>query len=339
MPIGERRWNPYRFVPLRAEPVERSKPLSQGDYVGLMGRISCKLTALTPMVCGQRLFIRRDGVPCIPGTSLKGVIRSVSELVGNGCNVFDKNDGPHSKCKDVNKLCITCQLFGTVHEGKSYQGNVSISDVLLKNSPIESRRWRREWVVLSSPKPRHRAFYGQSNKRKVYHHQPGRRQIGSERPLPRVSPKIQRLVEIAPAGSEFVFDVEFKGLTDTQLNLLLYALFLEPGMAHKVGGSRPLGAGSSKISVEKIMITDGKAKYTGEGVKVFEGQAALDYIAKRTEKLLTDQSETMEALRVLMHFDSSSRKEFKYPTHQWFRDRENSQKPLRTWKDFAESRD
>jgi len=336
MPVGEKWWNPYRFVPLKNEPVKRGKPANHGELSGLIGVISCRLTALTPIVVGQNFFIRRNGIPCIPGTSLKGVIRSICEIVANGCSIVDSADEQHSKCWESNNLCTTCQMFGFVNKGNSYQGNVSISDALLKRSPRDHRNWEKEVIGLSSPKITHKPFYGKErNKIKIYHHQAGKTRISNEHLFPRNS-KMKRIVEVAPAGSEFVFDVEFRNLTNTQLDFLLYALVLEPEMAHKVGGARPLGAGSSKIDIEIITLNEGRAMYMGEPERVFTGQTAMDFVNERTKNIRADKSETMEALRVLMLFDKNSRKKFQYPNHLWFADKDNSQKRLRTWREFAE---
>ena len=120
---GESWWNPYRFVPVRKEAVQRRAPWSHGRFTGLMGSIECWLQALTPLVVGQKQFIRRAGVPCIPGTSLKGVIRSTCELVGNGCASIGRDiDDAHKPCYTRNRLCITCRMFGFLKKSSATRG-------------------------------------------------------------------------------------------------------------------------------------------------------------------------------------------------------------------------
>ncbi len=96
--------NPYNFVrPLAAPkpttPVQhllwRCPPPPHDRYVGLSGRITCKMTAETPVFIsnGEPLkkegehpsyeFYKVDGKDTIPGSSLRGAIRSVFEGITN----------------------------------------------------------------------------------------------------------------------------------------------------------------------------------------------------------------------------------------------------------------
>src|SRR5262249_33186071 len=90
---------PYDFVPLVGKP-QRQAPgghdrYSAGRYSGLL---KCRLTARTPLFIYDPRFVRRvdqnhetvnfpifGGVAIIPGSSLKGVIRSVVEAVEACC--------------------------------------------------------------------------------------------------------------------------------------------------------------------------------------------------------------------------------------------------------------
>ncbi len=107
-------YNPYNFVrPLPppsgegAEPetrlLGRCPPPPLHRYVGLTGRIVCELTTVTPTFVSDsygveahttaggkvhrvyRFFRDPDGVPAIPGSSLRGVVRSVFEAVTSSC--------------------------------------------------------------------------------------------------------------------------------------------------------------------------------------------------------------------------------------------------------------
>lgn len=106
--------NPYNFVrPLdvafeRAAPLlGRCLPPPHDRYVGLTGRITCRLTATTPLFVSDsegisvkkedgkehfsyRFFRSPDDKVAIPGTSLRGAFRSIFEAVTNSCfSVFD----------------------------------------------------------------------------------------------------------------------------------------------------------------------------------------------------------------------------------------------------------
>lgn len=101
--------NPYNFVrslearhPKQAPLLGRCTPPPHDRYVGITGRIECQLTAVTPLFVSDsegideervgekthrhyRFFRDPDGNVAIPGTSLRGPVRSVFEAVTNSC--------------------------------------------------------------------------------------------------------------------------------------------------------------------------------------------------------------------------------------------------------------
>ncbi len=100
--------NPYNFVRTlevadpAAEPLlGRCPPPPHDRYVGLSGRITCELTVATPLFISDsegveldkdvrdhfhyRFFRDPDGNIAIPGTSLRGPIRSIFEAATNSC--------------------------------------------------------------------------------------------------------------------------------------------------------------------------------------------------------------------------------------------------------------
>src|SRR5437016_6279458 len=87
-------YNPYQFVPFPTR-VPRA-PL--GRFVGhdrtsshlLTGKLVCQLNVRTPV-----LVIARDGRQPVKllASSLRGMLRSVAEIVGQGCGSFIGKDG------------------------------------------------------------------------------------------------------------------------------------------------------------------------------------------------------------------------------------------------------
>ena len=101
--------NPYNFVrtlevrnPRSGVLLGRSAPPPHDRYVGLTGRIRCRLTATTPIFVSDsegaeeetvnnkvhrcyRFFRDPDGNVAIPGTSLRGAVRSMFEAATNSC--------------------------------------------------------------------------------------------------------------------------------------------------------------------------------------------------------------------------------------------------------------
>jgi CRISPR-associated protein (TIGR03986 family) len=101
--------NPYNFVRSLGEPKTKTEPLlgrtsppPHDRYVALTGRITCQLTATTPLFVSDspeidtetiegkehlhyRFFRDPAGNVAIPGTSLRGAIRSIFEAATNSC--------------------------------------------------------------------------------------------------------------------------------------------------------------------------------------------------------------------------------------------------------------
>ncbi len=112
--------NPYNFVRLLTQ--QRPQNHILGDcpppphdrYVGLTGRITCKVEAVTPLfisdshavsedASGHRTyrFFQVDGQAALPASSLRGMFRSVFEAVTNSC--FVAFDGKHRlPYRDIN---------------------------------------------------------------------------------------------------------------------------------------------------------------------------------------------------------------------------------------------
>jgi len=96
-PRVEPGWNPYRWVEVTREVPRREPPTYLHRFEGLSGRFECTLEALTPLFIGDgrgRFFglagPRRE--PIIPGTSLKGAIRALSEVDGHAAVSFPTSE-------------------------------------------------------------------------------------------------------------------------------------------------------------------------------------------------------------------------------------------------------
>lgn len=323
MPQGENFWNPYRMVPVRNSTPVRDGTASHHRMSGLSGVIACQIEALTCLLVGQKEFVRRKNDPIIPGTSLKGMFRALAELVGNGCSIIGDPDSSHEACNNHRSLCITCRMFGFLQSSEVMAGHVSFSDAIMTKSPVPPHQWeRKERILLAQPRSHHTAFYPRDRRvRKIYHHQPTQKTAPKAAPPGVGSPSMFRTVSSAPAETLFQFEVTFTNLQAEELSLLLYCLFLEDGMVHKIGGCKPLGAGSSKITPLWMKLqTDSAARYTQKVAETLhlEGDAFQAMIVSRTQQWRDDNSQTMQALRCLMNFDPDDAREFRYPDDKWF---------------------
>jgi hypothetical protein len=356
MPKGESWWNPYRFVPVRGQ-VERRAPNTDEKFQGQTGSLECSLNNISLLFIGggsqgQDRFISRQNRPFIPGSSLKGMLRSLAEIVGGGCFVAPSD---HS-CTDARNLCVACRMFGMLHRGDVHKGQVSISDGELQD---ERPQWRQVSILQGQPKKEHRSFYKHpltgewaQNMMKMYFHQPQR----TRDVLPVPGPLQQRAVSkqmLAP-GHTFTFKVHFENLEDEELDLLLYILALEEQvsvtlrpdelepitlqgpMLHKLGNAKGQGPGSCRIAVQEMHLLPLAAQRFSSldrsGWKSWKGVELRTEISNRTQKYKQGEeaTETMQFLRKMMVWDEKDARTFRYPEYSWFKSEMNKYTELKS---------
>lgn len=291
MPERATFFNPYRWVPASKTPIERETPSYHHVFSGLAGRIDCTLQALTPFLIndGRGRFVgRKDGTPFIPATALKGMIRSLAELIGNAASAVPKTaiDAAHQSQKQAEtvqgqlKLDIAARSFGYLGQGDNkggvFAGLIHFHDASFlddgegNQKPPASLSFS---IAGGQPKPSHAAFYPGSTFRKIYHHDPGAKTLLA--PHAGIKKDQIRQVRPLPPGVRFRFSVDFENLREAELNLLLYCLALEEEvtvslskaalqgvsmnsvslcgpMRHKLGYAKPQGGGSVHIKIDSL---------------------------------------------------------------------------------------
>jgi CRISPR/Cas system CSM-associated protein Csm3 (group 7 of RAMP superfamily) len=162
-------------------------------------------------------FSKVKNIPVIPGSSLKGTVRSTLEALSPSC--------VGGRCKSEEKHCPACRIFGTT----DYQSRVLFEDALLQGNIPQFReiisiedRWSPR-----VPHPGYRKFYTYSSSIKG----------GNER------------IESIKKGAKFISSLRFFNLEDWELGLLLLSLGLSSnyGFRLKIGGGKGKGLGSIKI--------------------------------------------------------------------------------------------
>jgi CRISPR/Cas system CSM-associated protein Csm3 (group 7 of RAMP superfamily) len=344
--------NPYDFVPIvEDKQPHSSKPAGHDKVSGKSGLIECTITTLKPIFIplpmddkerqrqGLRELVGHDrrgkpqyhntyifntvaGVPVIPGSSLKGVIRSVAEAAANSCVTFfekDRNknyrrykyeyslpDGFYP-CTNVDKLCITCRLFGFQSPEKPFQGKVNIYDAKARSG--YKNHDRVTLTELLEPKPHHDAFYALSlgsnriaGRKFYFHHKQNADILRSTQGPSHLNSTVNPI-----KNAVFDFKVSFTNLTDDEYKLLLYSLFLEEeaaeeeaGVRHKIGYGKPAGLGSVRIKAENLNLFDIENRYkkfTAENSKKKSGEELRDHIATQTKIYRDDKSANLQALR------------------------------------------
>ena len=292
---GELFVNPYHFVSLQKKGrVQAEKVSSEGDV--LTGYISCRISIKTPLVLpdssdktGEKYnFYNVSGRPVIPGSGIRGCIRSTYEAVTNSClsvltpkekisrnafmPVFDlvrNTNECYVPCNGKN-ICPACNLFGAF-------GNASrlrfTDAVLCEDKPYRADTEYFAFPRMESPKlSKSSLFYTKNpnsrfngkcypvwrlegrdgteiNGRKFYFH---RFPIN----LCKGDPDNYCIAAKKVNEGTFSFKVYFDKISESELKQLLWVLSLgdnREGSAymHKMGRGRPLGFGSVKITVEE----------------------------------------------------------------------------------------
>jgi len=256
---------PYSFVPL---PERAARGPCAGHHLFApgteTGSLECRLVLLRPVQVAAGLLdlirgprgeeqmaalpagVLRAGrrVYVLPGSSLKGALRSLAEAVSWSCvGVVSNRVRGHipeelRRCTRLEQLCPACRLFGTSGAGRqSYMGSVHVTDaelpaegrVVVVRTPllwVPARGGRLPGLYLQGRRVRGRKFY--------YH---GRVAAG---PDVRV---------VLPEGESLPAAVYFDNLSPGLLGVLLAAMGLHPahGFPIQLGGGKPVGMGSLEV--------------------------------------------------------------------------------------------
>lgn len=249
--------------PLATEPV-RARPAGHDVYKTdtYHGELLVSLQALEPVHVGTGVSVlgtdvgsevplvrpmtqRPDGTLIIPGTSIKGCLRSMYEAVtpstlgikSSGVldafkpNQYSKRTDRYNQQKGP-EICPASQVFGAM----GYQGLLSVTDGVC-DSPAEIG----EIPILHSPKKRvtenalPRKFY-----RALHHRQV---QAGDE---PETA-----AIQQAPVGAVFTTQLRFKNLSLEALGVLLIVLGQDGAspLSLKLGAAKGYGFGTVRAKV------------------------------------------------------------------------------------------
>ncbi|EKQ67357.1 putative RAMP superfamily protein probably involved in DNA repair [Leptolyngbyaceae cyanobacterium JSC-12] len=183
----------------------------------------------------------------IPGSSLKGTIRSAYEAITKSCLCKTKaqtNKVPDnfSECRikrEEKQVCPACQLFGAM----GWQGLISFPDVV----GVEVSTGISFVPSLYAPQSKSNNYY-QSNQqikgRKFYYH--AREAVSHG----------EKGIDAQVATKNYVFKavLQLKNVSKQQLGALCIVLGQDPKhpMALKVGGGKPIGMGTMTVEIEAL---------------------------------------------------------------------------------------
>jgi CRISPR-associated RAMP protein (TIGR02581 family) len=168
------------------------------------------------------------GRPFIPGSSLKGSLRSLAEALLRSypnsplrsCDVIDepcvKDRKEMSDEELLEKSCDICLLFGSPWVAS----RLSFTDL-----PVEEERWHDLLLQI-------------------------RDGVAIDREAGVASPQKKYDYEVVPAGTRFKLEILCDNVEDYELGILFSAIeFLNQGLAH-LGGHSTRGCGKVKIEIE-----------------------------------------------------------------------------------------
>ncbi|HIC92888.1 MAG TPA: hypothetical protein EYP09_01365 [Anaerolineae bacterium] len=318
MPYSEK---PYEFVAFPSK-VKREEPaghhrfaLKEGKYAGL---IEATLTARRPVQVASGLMdvmklksgetalalmtkVRRR-ISVIPGSSLKGAVRSVVEAISPSCvRVVGWRTRPSlprrmNPCSRMDSLCPACRLFGmSGGRGENYAGQVHFEDAVMVEGRLVVVRTPLLWAPARSRRglPSRYLRGREVRGRKFYYH--GTLAKGLDARM------------AAGTGAIFKAYIRFENLSDAELGLLLAALGQHPEKPFllKVGAAKPVGMGSVKVDVERVALWGNPAKSgrMGKAAQLIEGEAleekAQEWIRDAEEEGILSAEALEELWRIL----------------------------------------
>jgi CRISPR/Cas system CSM-associated protein Csm3 (group 7 of RAMP superfamily) len=295
---------PYDFVDIPKDKIRTSKPYGHHMYgkESLSGQIEGFIIARSPVHVSSGLLeprvdrqyplvkacVRSKNQPIIPGSSLKGCIRSITEalthsylsVVGRDSRDFSELQLPRIRSREKpDKVDHASQLFGTLN----YQGLVYFHDAVL----LEGQTTVVPSVQLFRPRAEARPIYRDGDRprgRKFYQH--GKLAKGN---LP---------LEACPADSKFALRVTFENLKPADLGLLLTALgHGNTKFWPKLGGHKPACLGTIEFQDLQIRVLDQQESYSSFDLQYREVDTATLIAAAQSLVLSTQLGQLAEILR------------------------------------------
>jgi CRISPR/Cas system CSM-associated protein Csm3 (group 7 of RAMP superfamily) len=326
---------PYEFVPYPAPgAVDRRAPTGHDAFEGLSGRFECMLKTVGPVLVSagdksgtenypKRFMKDGDGF-FVPGTTLKGLVRSLFEVIVPSCVSLSggktrnllPDDRALQRCRQSDQLCPACRVFGYMGQGSGasvHRGQVNIGEARAEDDPRPMGDVQMFPQYCPRPKgsPHHyQDDQGNPAGRKFYfHHHAENIPVGAR------SVDDRGWVAPLPAGTRFRFTVTFENLSDRERAGLVAALTLSDAapldgekvaVRHKLGYGKAAGLGSSRISLRRAALSDdAEARYRGFNAganRILEGGNLSEWTKQQQDRFFDNPTDSVQALiRILRH--------------------------------------
>lgn len=325
LPVNDSVLKPYELVSLPQLAPKRSTPVGQERFRSdrISGKIPLRLTVKTTafvasgvVAMGSDISNQTRNIPLIktsvlrnqgliiPGSSLKGVVRSIYEAVTTSCLCKTKAErtaipNGYRECHEKNNLCPACQVFGAM----GWQGLISFPDAIT----TETQSSVGFMPSLYAPRPKRAAYYinGKVAGRKFYYHT-----------IKAIDKGQQKGIAVQQAGSEFIFTTQlhFMNLSLAELGTLFIVLGQDKPnntIALKVGGGKPIGMGTMEVAEIKEMRLlqnkqDWKKRYCqyDQAAETLSGNKLQDFIKQAIQSAHQSlvQPQQMKQLTEVLQF-------------------------------------
>lgn len=205
-------------------------------------------------------IVKENGLPVIPGSSLKGAFRSITEAISYSC--LD------TKCqakKESDGVCVACSIFGAM----GFMGRFSYSKATIINEEVYKS------IKAKTPVPKSIEMWipqKDRNKRKFYPYieylsdnfwqSENRSEFANTTNYENINKFVKEKVvepyDFIPKGIEMKFKGKFENMNGNELGLVLLGMGIgennEPIFQPHIGGSKPFCFGAIEVRVDKVFI-------------------------------------------------------------------------------------
>lgn len=321
---GEISPKPYDFVPF-------PQAVVRGDTVGheqvrgddfLSGVLVMEWQALSPIAVSSGTYLlgedlgsnqvgiilglyRVGNLPTIPGSSLKGVVRSIVEAATASCITATRverrllpipDSGARNSCMPEH-ACPACSLFGRMNR----MSKVRFGDAQ-PPKPIRTMGLR--------VKPLHQPHANDAPQ--VYRLDDGRGQFRGRKFYRHGKPAVSQTdapIEALPEGTRIQSKVWFTNLTPLEMGALCFGLGLDKSITPKLGGNKPRCFGSMSSHALTLNVQNRNGfKSNSPDATLFEGAELDKWIADQVRLAMQAeflQSPQVEALRQILNFQTA----------------------------------
>ncbi len=337
------KYKPYSFIPFTTKKTLNDS-VSHRDLLKVdtyMGKLDITIKCMTPLHFGSgqirqnedlnyfvHTLLRENGNIALPGSSFKGMLRSVFEAITRSCVLnyplaLKDKIGNRKKCTGNYGQCPACSVFGRL----SNKGKLIISSFRTEAEPIEIAIPSLEQPFKTYPRPskdnynlsmknsstgNERLYYGDfsdlhqldvanMSKADFWAKKEKEKKSGGDfygRKFYKHSGRWNELTkseknekyECLPVGTLLYGTISYQGLSEDELGALLFALGLGWGVPiyHKLGYAKPAFLGSVELTVAQKTLS----RYDNNMTTSIEEMASCYY-----KKYKKDIASSVDALK------------------------------------------